>query len=205
MKRYKVKNIIVAAIGLMIVGMGIGMFIYSNLGLDTASVFQDGLAKVLNIRYGNASALMSVVIITLIFIIDRSYINISSLLAIFLIGYTAEYTSLVLGMIFPSSKIVSFFFLLLGLMTMAIGVPTYIRADLGVGAIDLISEVITDKSNIRYSIVRMLSDFMYVLLGYLMGGSVGIGTIFSVILIGPFIDFFRPKTNKLVDYFLSKP
>ena len=89
-------RILMAIAGLMISGVGVGIFLYSKLGVDPASVLELGLGNVFHISYGTASALTNVVILAIVLIVDKSYINLSSLLAIFGIGYTADFISYVL-------------------------------------------------------------------------------------------------------------
>ncbi|WP_342621573.1 membrane protein [Erysipelothrix sp. P66] len=199
-------RILIAAIGLMISGIGVGIFIFSQLGVDPASVFQLGLAKQLGIRYGDASALMNLVILTIVFIIDRKFINISSFLAIFLIGYTADFTSTILMGILPSdfSVGIRMVLMIIGCGIMASGIPIYIRANLGVGAVDLISEIISDKSGVAYRMVRIIGDLTLVIVGYFLGGTAGVGTIVAVVMTGPIVQFLRPHTNKMVDRIIGE-
>lgn len=89
--------------------------------------------------------------------------------------------------------------IVLGLMIMAIGIATYIRADLGVGAIDLISEIISRKGNFQYRIVRVIGDISFVVIGFFLGGTVGIGTVVAAFMTGPAVQFVRPAVHKVVD------
>lgn len=194
-------KIIVASIGLIICGLGVGIFLFSKLGVDPASVFQTGLSNVLNISYGTASALSNIIILIIVFIIDKSYINISSFLAIFLIGYTADFMSNLLKtfIISEPSLVVRIFMILIGCIIIAIGIATYIRANLGVGAIDMVSEVISDKLKIQYRVVRVTTDVLFVVVGYILGGVAGVGTLFAAFLVGPIVQFVRPYVYKITD------
>lgn len=206
MKKNIVLKIIVTLIGLAIAGMGVGIFLYSQLGVDPASVFQTGLSNVFGISYGTASALSNVIILMIVFIIDKKYINIASILAIFAIGYTADFTSVVLSIIFPNelSLVVRIIMILVGTVIMAIGIATYIRAELGVGAIDLISEIISDRSKMTYKFVRIIADLSLVIVGYLLGGEIGVGTVVAAFLTGPVVQFVRPTVHSLVDKVVKK-
>lgn len=202
MKDKLVYRILLAAVGQIICGIGIGLFIFSNLGVDPTSVFQLGIAKQLSITYGTASALMNIIIILVMLKIDRRYINIATFMAIFLIGYSADITNFILGKMIITS--ISFPFQLMlaivGCVIMATGIPLYIFADLGVGAVDLISEAITDKMEVPYRMVRITIDTLFVIIGYILGGTLGIGTVIAAFLTGPIVQFTRPILHK----FLSK-
>lgn len=195
------QRILCSWLGLIICGIGVSFFMRAHLGVDTASVFQLGLSHQLHLSYGHAAALMHCGILLIIFLVDRSYIHLSSLFAIFGIGYTADAAKQVLEWILPQMDAmwVRLLFVLIGLFLMSVGVITYIHAGLGVGAIDLVSEILSDKLHYRYDVVRIVGDALYVVLGYLMGGSVGVGTVFSALLLGPLVHWMRPSVHALLD------
>ncbi len=200
------RKLIVAMAGLMICGIGVGIFLYSGLGVDPASVFELGVGNVFHISYGTASAAINVVILVIVFFLDKSYINISSILAIFGIGYTADFVNFVLGIFLKGEQhiIVRLLIIIIGLFIMSTGIATYIRADLGVGAIDLVSEIISNKLKISYRIVRVSADVAFVIIGFFLGGAVGIGTVLAAFMTGPAVQFLRPHVYKVTDRILKK-
>lgn len=199
-------KLIVAALGLIICGIGVGIFLYSGLGVDPASVFELGVANVFHITYGTASAAINVVILAVVFFLDKSYINISSILAIFGIGYTADLTNFILGLFLKGEQhiVVRIIMIIIGLLIMSTGIAAYIRAELGVGAIDLISEIISNKLKISYRGVRIGADITFVIVGFLLGGAVGIGTVLAAFMTGPSVQFLRPYVYKVTDKILKK-
>ncbi len=201
-----IRKLIVAMAGLIICGMGVGIFLYSGLGVDPASVFELGIGNVFHISYGTSSAAINVVILAIVFFLDKSYINIASILAIFGIGYTADFVNFVLGIFLKGEQhiIVRLILIIIGLLIMSTGIATYIRADLGVGAIDLVSEIISNKLKISYRGVRVSADVAFVVIGFLLGGSVGIGTVLAAFMTGPSIQFLRPHIYKVTDRILKK-
>lgn len=199
-------KLIVAMLGLIICGIGVGIFLYSGLGVDPASVFELGVANVFHITYGTASAAINVVILAVVFFLDKSYINISSILAIFGIGYTADLTNFILGLFLKGEQhiVVRIIMIIIGLLIMSTGIAAYIRAELGVGAIDLISEIISNKLKISYRGVRIGADITFVIVGFLLGGAVGIGTVLAAFMTGPSVQFLRPYVYKVTDKILKK-
>lgn len=206
-KDHLMLRILVAIIGLMISGVGVGIFLYSQLGVDPASVLELGLGNVLHVSYGTASALTNVVILVIVFFADKSYINLSSVLAIFGIGYTADFTSFVLDGLIKGELglIVRIIMILVGCLIMAVGIATYIRADLGVGAIDLVSEIISARLGRSYRVVRVVGDISFVVVGFFLGGTVGIGTVVAAFMTGPAVQFVRPYVYQVTDRILGKP
>ena len=205
MKNQMWKRIIISLVGLILCGIGVAMFLYSGMGVDPASVFELGIGRVFGISYGTSSALINVIILLIVFFIDKSFINISSVIAIFGIGYTADFvrkilTILVQGEIHLLLKLVV---ILVGLFIMSCGIATYIKADLGVGAIDLISEIISRKTKVQYRLVRVIGDTAFVVIGYILGGTVGVGTVVAAFLTGPTVQLVRPSIERILDIFLQ--
>ena len=196
-----IKQLAVTFIGLVICGVGVGIFLYANLGVDPASVFQTGLSKVFNISYGTSSALSNLMILAIIFVIDKKYISVASILAIFSIGYSADITSKVLSfaLIGDYSFIVKTILCIIGTIIMASGVAVYTRANLGVGAVDSVSEIIHDKTGVSYRIIRIVADLSFVVIGYMLGGALGIGTIIAAFLTGPCVQLIRKYSNGVID------
>lgn len=205
MKNQIWKRILTSLVGLILCGVGVSMFLYSGMGVDPASVFELGLAKVFRISYGTSSALINVVILLIVFFIDKSYINISSLIAIFGIGYTADFVRKILSILIQGEPnlILKLVLILIGLFIMSCGIATYIMADLGVGAIDLISEIISRKSKMQYRLVRVIGDVAFVVIGFLLGGTVGVGTVVAAFLTGPTVQLVRPSIEKVLNAFFK--
>lgn len=199
------KRILISLVGLILCGVGVSTFLYSGMGVDPASVFELGIAKVFKISYGTSSALINVVILLVVFFIDKNYINISSLIAIFGIGYTADFVRKILSILIQGEPnlILKLVLILIGLFIMSCGIATYIMADLGVGAIDLISEIISRKSKMQYRLVRVIGDVAFVVIGFLLGGTVGVGTVVAAFLTGPTVQLVRPSIEKVLNAFFK--
>lgn len=194
-------RILFSAIGLTICGLGVGIFLFAGLGVDSASVFETGLSNVIGLSFGTTTAIINVVILAVVFAIDRKYINISSLLAIFLIGYVGEYTGKFLDLVMPGGAplVLGIVFALIACVIMGIGIAMYIAVGLGVGAIDLLSEIISDRTKFQYRWVRVTIDVLFVVTGWLMGGQFGAGTILIAFGLGPVVQFVRPAVVRMVE------
>lgn len=198
-------KIILSVIGLFILGIGVSLTLLSNLGTDPASTLELGMSKIFNISYGTAAAIYNFTLIAIVFLIDKKYVNISSILAVFVIGYTAELFKLILSSlnILAMPYIFRILICILGCFIISIGVTIYIFSDLGVAATDCIAEIISDKITVSYRVIRIISDLILVILGYFTGGTVGVGTIIIALFIGIFVQFSRkilyPILKKLLN------
>ena len=79
-----------------------------------------------------------------------------------------------------------------------------IKSDAGTGPNDLVAIVISDKIKKRFGIVRLVTDAVFVLIGFFLDASIGLGTLVCVVLVGPVADFFLPVSGKIVDRLLNQ-
>lgn len=93
--------------------------------------------------------------------------------------------------------------LALGCVILAYGMTIVIKSQAGTGPNDLVAVVISDKLEKKFSIVRVIVDFSFVLAGFLMGGVFGVGTLVCAFLVGPVAGFFLPVNERLVSRLLG--
>lgn len=80
-----------------------------------------------------------------------------------------------------------------------------INSNAGTGPNDLVAVILSDKlPAIQFRYVRIGCDVFFVALGYLLGGTVGAGTLVAVCLTGPLVQFFLPRTKKPIRAFLQE-
>lgn len=77
--------------------------------------------------------------------------------------------------------------LALGLVLVAVGVAITIRAELGVAPYDVLTTGVVDLTGVPIGIAAMLLPLAFVLIGVLIGGRPGPGTILAVLLVGPIL------------------
>jgi uncharacterized membrane protein YczE len=94
--------------------------------------------------------------------------------------------------------------LVLGCLILAYGMTIVIKSDAGTGPNDLVAIVISDKWKKRFSVVRIIVDVCFVVCGFLMGGTVGIGTVICAFLVGPVAGCFLLVNGRLVDSIVLK-
>lgn len=199
------RRVLLSIIGLILLGTSVGFFLYANLGADTASTFAMGISAFTGLAFGHANALVNLILLTPVFFVDRSYIHLSTILAMLIIGYVGQLSLNCLELLFSVDPGIYLRYgsLFAGIALMGFAIPLYVRAGLGVGAVDLPAELISDKLGWSYRLVRIACDFLYVAIGVLLGGTFGIGTVITVILLGPTIAFFRKTTNRLGDLIMG--
>ena len=73
-----------------------------------------------------------------------------------------------------------------------------IQSDAGTGPNDLVAVVLSAKSHRKFSIVRVIVDFSFVLVGVILGGTFGIGTLVCAFVVGTAAGYFMPVSSQLV-------
>lgn len=204
-------RVVILFIGLAIAHLGVTFFLLANLGADPFNVLVQGVFRTLSaltasplLTHGRTHIAICFLIILVLLIIDRSYIKIGTLLCMICGGPIIDvFTSLLGGFHFENSPLPQKVILLtLGCCILAYGMTIVIQSDAGTGPNDLVAVVISDKTHKKFNIVRVCTDVLFVLIGFLLGGSFGIGTIICAFVVGPIAGFFLPINKKLIDKLL---
>lgn len=199
------KQMFLVVLGQVILGIGVSFIIFADLGIDAFGVFHSGVANTFNISFGAAMFYESLLALVVIFFVDKKYINFATVVSLFLVGFTADFIGMFLSLLLPDSLNfgVNLLMVLLGSFILAIGLNIYVLADLGVGALDAIAEIITDKSKYEYKVVKMANDILFLIIGFLLGGKVGIATIITAIIMGPVIQFVRERVSQPIKNWIN--
>ena len=202
-------RIIILFAGLVVAHLGVSLFLLADLGSDPFNVMIQGLSRMMDIGFmthGNTHMAISILIIIILLFVDKSYIKIGTLICMFCGGPIIDLFNLVLGnLITPESHIaLRIVCNALGCVILACGMSVVIKSEAGTGPNDLVGVVISDKLHKKFSIVRMCVDGCFLLLGWLLGGAVGIGTIICLFLVGPVAGFFLPRSQRMVERLLAK-
>ena len=138
--------------------------------------------------------------------VDKSYVKIGTVLCMIFGGPIIDMFTVVLAPVFAisDSLIFKIVMLALGCVILAYGMTIVIKSDAGTGPNDLVSVVISDKTKKKFSIVRIIVDVSFVVIGFVLGGSLGIGTIICAFCVGPVAGHFLPVNEKIVNSLLKK-
>ena len=192
-------RLVVVFLGFIIIAIGVSFLLCCQIGTDPVSVFNDGLARFLGTRFGVAQIVTNSIMLIIVILVDRHYINISTILSAIVLGPMIDFfVSLSSSFISDDlALLIRIGICFVGTALISLGVALYIAPTLGVGPTDVISEIISDKLKIQYRFVRITIDLLFVIGGYWLGGIVGIGTIIAALGTGPIVQLCKPFANKL--------
>ena len=199
-------RLLILFVGLVIAHLGVTLFLLADLGSDPFNVLIQGLRllvmKALPVAPTHGTVHMAVcfLIILVLLIVDRSYVKAGTVVCMFCGGPIIDFFTWLLGGLGISAAAlpVKIPVLVLGCAILAFGMSIVIRSEAGTGPNDLVAVVISEKKNFRFSIVRIVTDVVFVLTGYLLGGRFGIGTVICAFLVGPVAEFCMPFSVSMV-------
>ncbi len=209
-------RVLILMIGLTIAHLGVTLFLLADLGSDPFNVLIQGLFRTLQkipglaeislLTHGNVHVVISFIIIIVLLIVDRSYVKIGTLLCMICGGPIIDLFSIVLNPVFEALPAMWFKLIMLaaGCVILAFGMTIVIKSEAGTGPNDLVAVVISEKLKKKFSIIRIIVDFTFVIAGFLLGGSFGVGTIICAFLVGPVAGFFLPRNEKVIKKVLGK-
>ena len=206
-------RIIILFIGLTIAHLGVTLFLLANLGADPFNVFVQGIFRTLSgvvnwsfLTHGNTHVVICFLIIIALLFIDRSYIKIGTVLCMIFGGPIIDFFTAILTGPFGNlnSLVIKIIVNGLGCVILAFGMTIVIKSDAGTGPNDLVSIVLADKLKKNFGVIRIIVDVSFVVIGFILGGSFGIGTLICAFLVGPVANIFLPFNEKWIHNLLHK-
>ena len=187
--------------GLFLYALGVVLSIKANIGYAPWDVFHVGLTYKLGFSIGTASILTGVVIVGIVIALGEK-IGLGTLFNIVLIGVFIDL--IFLTNTIPQQEKMPFGILqlIIGLFVISFGSYFYIKAAFGAGPRDSLMIAINRKTKLSIGVCRSAIELTVTVMGWLLGGMVGPGTVIYVIAIGFFIQAtfalfkFVPSTVK---------
>lgn len=167
--------------GLAIFGLGDSLFIQAGIGNAPWTVFAEGLTYKTGMSIGFATFVISVFVL-LLWIPLRERPGFGTLANIVLIASFIEIGT----HLFPvaESFAVGIVYNFIGISLVGIGSALYITCGLGPGPRDGAMTGLHYRTGVRVGRVRMAIEITVLVIGFLMGGTVGVGTALFALLIG---------------------
>lgn len=192
------KALVVLLIGLTVAHLGVTLFLQSALGTDTFTVFIQGLSRVFGLTVGTVHVIVLCILMVLMLATTKGYVKPGTVVCAFCGGPIIDlFTWMLQGVINEASpmalRIVS---MLVGCVVLALGMSIVINSNAGTGPNDLVAIILSDKlEKIEFRWVRVGCDLFFVAAGFLLGGTVGVGTVVAAFCTGPLVQFWLPKTT----------
>ncbi len=175
--------------GLILGGFALALFVQADLGLDPWDVLHQGISRTTGWTLGSVVIASSVAVLAL-WIPLRQRPGLGTLSDVVVVGLVIDATLRFMPR--PDGLGLRFGFLAAALILHGVSTSLYIGAGLGAGPRDgLMTGLAARGLSIRR--VRVAIDLSVLTVGWLLGGTIGIGTIASALTIGPLVHYFLPR------------
>jgi uncharacterized membrane protein YczE len=174
--------------GVLLFGFGIGLTVQADLGLAPWDVLHQGIADRLGIPMGNVAIVVGLLVL-LAWIPLHQRVGLGTIMNVVVVGLALDVVLVILPA--PTTLAVRWLFLLGGLAIIALATGLYIGAGLGTGPRDGLMVGLRERG-VKVHVARTAIELGALALGWALGGTVGIGTVVSALLIGPMVHVALP-------------
>ena len=186
-----VRRFINLILGLILFGAGIGLMLQSRLGVPPWDVLHQGLVNHLGLTIGTWSIITSVIVLIGWLPLREPY-GVGTLLNAVIIGIAIDLSALVIPE--PEAMVWRILLMATGILIIGFASGLYIGAHLGPGPRDgLMTGIARRGPSIR--LTRTVLEITVLAIGWILGGTFGIGTVAFAFLMGPIVQFFLPRLH----------
>lgn len=172
--------------GLWCFALGIVLTLQSGLGLGPWDVFHQGAAARVGLSFGRTSIVVGFVVLLLAWWLGLRP-GIATVLNMILVGAFIDLI-VALGLVpdFAGRPWLTRLAVdIAGVLVVGIGTAFYIKADLGAGPRDGLMLVLAQRAGGRVALVRAALEVTVLIVGWFLGGTLGLGTLVFAFGIGP--------------------
>lgn len=175
--------------GLWLYGASMALQIRATLGLDPWDVLHEGLTKITGLSFGLVTALVGALVL-LCWIPLRQRPGVGTVSNVIVIGVAVDVSLALLPN--PTDLLPRILFLTAGIMLNGLAAAVYIGARLGPGPRDGLTTGFCARTGTSLRLVRTVVELAVLAGGWLLGGTIGVGTVLYAVSIGPLTQAFLP-------------
>lgn len=220
------EKIVICTLSLILLGIGCGINLATNQGADPITVFYDGLHNISGITSGQVATILNGSLILLVLIFDFldarkkakkkgenikfldvfNHIHIGTIIYLMVLGAFIDFGEWAYGLlnvpdvmmwIFNVSQIAAS---LVGCVFCFIGLGGFMAINIGIDPWTAAAVILSDKTKRPFGPIKIILDALTLLFGWLMGGVVGVITVFCAFAGGPIIQ----KSHEILDKTFKK-
>lgn len=176
-------------LGLTLLGVAIVCLLQSRLGLAPWDVFHLGVSRHSPLAIGAASIVVALAVLCVAWALGQPPGS-GTLANAIVIGVVVDLLLAQAWVISLSERALPFrvFLLVLGVALFGLGSALYIGAGFGAGPRDSLMLVLARRTGVRIAVVRATIELTVIALGWVLGGTVGAGTVAVAFLLGPSVE-----------------
>ena len=184
------------------IGIAVALFLESGLGSDSVGLLCDGIRHTFLISFGNASLFYNLLIILIACLVARKNMGLGTVVYALVSGYFIDFYSWILTDIHLAEQdmLIRILAFAIGQCCLSLGLALLIQLNLGMNALDAVLYKIQNHTNFSYTIMRTGCDISYVVIGTVLGGTFGAGTICSVLVSGTMVTMITNIIGRIQKY-----
>ncbi|EDL65467.1 YczE/YyaS/YitT family protein [Bacillus sp. SG-1] len=184
-------------IGLLVLAFGITLTIKGkDLGIGPWDVFHYGLFLKFGLTIGSWSIIAGLILLLITGLATKTFPKIGAFLNMLLIGLFIDFFNFIIPD--TSSIVIQSILFAAGTIIIGYGIGIYVSADFGAGPRDSLMLLIVEKTGWKIQWVRNGIEVAVFLLGWMLGGPVGIGTIIIAFFLGSVVGVSLPQCQRLL-------
>ena len=195
--RQMAKRLGMMCFGVFCMGLAVTIYNKTQFGTDPFTCMVLGVSSHLPVSFGVTQLSVNILIILAAFRFSRHLIGIGTLINMTCVGFIADFTTFLYDKFLPDPETLpvraAMFVAIVVLHSF--GGSTFFTAALGVGAYDVAGFVLNERTKINYRWCRMGTDVFCTVVGFLLGSTIGIGTVVTAFFMGPIIQFFTDTVS----------
>lgn len=189
--------------GLMILGLGVALTVKGQrFGVGSWDVLHIGLFKQIGLSIGLWSIIMGIIVIIIASIGLREFPRIGTFANMIFIGIFIDLFNWLIPD--PNTLLTQLIAFILGTVMIAAGSGIYISANLGAGPRDSLMLLIVKKTPFSIAVSRTIMEVLVAIVGFLLGGPLGIGTVLIAFAVGPIIQVTLKHSENLLKQSLKR-
>jgi len=192
----KLSTLFFLCFGLILFGFGEALVVISFLGNSPWTVMAQGISIKSGLSIGVVTFIVSVVVLSLWYFLKQKP-GLGTIFNIVIIAVMLDVTIALIPT--PETYIMKLFMAALGVMIVGIGSGVYLIANLGPGPRDGLMTGLQKKTNLPIAAVRAFIEISVALVGWYLGGTLGIGTLMFAFGIGPCIALCLYLIDKMMN------
>lgn len=192
----RIETLFMVFIGNIIFGFGVAVIIAAGAGLDPWTILAEGLALLFDLSIGFATFIVSVSVL-LLWVPLRQMPGFGTIINTVVVASMIDIALPWLPKPGDDLILMQLLQLLVGIIICGIGSGIYLTGNLGPGPRDGLMTGIQRLTGKPIAGVRASIEIVVVILGWILGGTVGLGTIIFAIFIGPSVSFGLTITKKI--------
>lgn len=176
-------------VGLVLFGVALALLVHGGLGLDPWTVFSFGVSRHVSLSLGAVTVVSSVVVL-LLWIPLRQRPGLGTVANALVVGPVLDLGVALLPS--PHAVVVRVLFMVLAVALVAVGTGLYVGVGWGPGPRDGLMTGLV-RLGLPLFLARTLIEGTVLLIGWLLGGTVGVATVVYALAVGPLVARVLPR------------